>query len=322
MADVYLSLDSDMRNHLKVRKFCRLMQTKLAIAHLIDFWSAAITQAPDGDLSRIDPEDVEGMAGYDMGDMRCYRALVDCGFVDEVDEDGKPCRRIHNWMKPGRTGYAMKKKTEAVENWRRSMNRGKGRGRSNTPVTGSVVDDQEVTDAVADESPIDDPSMTHGEPIGSAGDENPLHGSRFTVHQSGSPPPPEISGPDQTRVRVSEPVLPPPRSHRKPYAAFMASTPAFMAVYSAYPRKDARTKAAATFQELAWNFEGGEEALSKTILAWFATGVLRRHPYAGEDRFRPLLETVISERRWEDAQSAPDDDDEPRRGGPKELPYA
>lgn len=88
-----------------------------------------------------------------------------------------------------------------------------------------------------------------------------------------------------------------------------AASPAFMAVYEAYPRRDVKQRAAQVFQELAADHPDGETGLRDQILAWLRRGVLRRHPYSGENKFRPLLETVLLERRWEDDQSAPDDDE-------------
>lgn len=87
-----------------------------------------------------------------------------------------------------------------------------------------------------------------------------------------------------------------------------AVTAAFKAVYDRYPNKDGKNPAGDAFQVIADNYPGGEGALRDAILAWFDTGVLKRHPYnADEHRFRPKLETVIGERRWEDDQSAPDE---------------
>jgi hypothetical protein len=91
-------------------------------------------------------------------------------------------------------------------------------------------------------------------------------------------------------------------------------TAAFAAVYDRYPNKDGKNAAADAFQAVAESYPGGENALRDVILAWFETGVLNRHPYGGgtEPRFRPKLEKVIGERRWEDARSAPADVAPPR----------
>lgn len=100
--------------------------------------------------------------------------------------------------------------------------------------------------------------------------------------------------------------LTPFRAPARPYPVG-AATMAFLAVFDAYPRKDAKLKAAAVFQELAAGYEGGEAALSRAILDAFGRGMLKREPYRGPNGKRPFLETVLAERRWEDPASAPDD---------------
>lgn len=111
-----------------------------------------------------------------------------------------------------------------------------------------------------------------------------------------------------TPERARDPGTPYYRAPHRPIPVALVTEP-FLAVYRAYPHKDGKLKAAAVFAELADDHQGGQAGLRDSILAWFATGALRRHPYAGEDRYRPTLETVLSERRWQDDQSAPSDVD-------------
>jgi hypothetical protein len=142
---------------------------------------------------------------------------------------------------------------------------------------------------------------------------------------------------DQNSIRIPDPnpvVVDPPDRARESAPPFRPARRAipialktlpFLAVYRAYPRKDKQMEAAAVWCEIASEHPGGEAALRDAILAWFATGVLTRHPYAGENKYRPMLESVLAERRWEDDVSAPDDvtgDDAPSRRKPKELEYA
>src|SRR6185437_10603201 len=57
------------------------------------------------------------------------------------------------------------------------------------------------------------------------------------------------------------PVRPP-----RPFAHVGAATPAFLSVFDRYPRKDAKAEAAQSFQELAADYPGGEDALAAAIL--------------------------------------------------------
>jgi hypothetical protein len=97
------------------------------------------------------------------------------------------------------------------------------------------------------------------------------------------------------------PPLPPVRIDT--FAA--ANSAHFDRVYAAYPRKDARRRAGEAFWLLAATFPGGEPALADAILAALPA-MLKRHPYTGPNATRPFLDKVLSERRWEDPESAPD----------------
>lgn len=143
------------------------------------------------------------------------------------------------------------------------------------------------------------------------------------LSSSGSGPPPKP--PDQTRPparsnwgAISAGGLAPPRAPYRPIPVGVV-TPQFIEVYEAYPRKDARLKAAVVFDELAAEYPGGGEQLAGEILAAFRAGMLKRHPYAGANNFRPTLETVLVERRWLDAPPAPDNEQRPSTSAYRKL---
>jgi hypothetical protein len=137
-----------------------------------------------------------------------------------------------------------------------------------------------------------------------------VHNARCSDLLSSSESAPSPKTPDQTRPPARSNVcangdgLAPPRAPHRLIPVGVV-TPAFLDVYEAYPRKDARLKAAVVFHELASEYPGGEEDLAE-ILTAFRGGMLKRRPYAGENEWRPTLETVLVERRWLDAAPAPD----------------
>jgi hypothetical protein len=154
-----LSIETGFRRHLKVRKFCRLMGgNDLAWGYLIALWEWAVEAAPRGDLTGIDVPEIEDGVGYQAADEKCYRAMVDAGFIDEGPNGD---RAIHNWMKPGRTGYALARLEAERDRWRRA----KGL---------PTASDQD----------------SHGNPAGTTRESpgNPVP-SRFTVHGSEISPP-------------------------------------------------------------------------------------------------------------------------------------
>jgi len=126
-------------------------------------------------------------------------------------------------------------------------------------------------------------------------------------------PIPRRSDPDQTRSNASASLGVP---HARPMVYLAAATPAFLDVFDRYPRKDGKNPAAQVFAELAAAHPGGEVALSREILAAFDAGMLARPPYNGPNRTRPMLDTMLADRRWEDPPSAPDDAPPTRKAVP------
>ena len=90
----------------------------------------------------------------------------------------------------------------------------------------------------------------------------------------------------------------PPRPPRRPVLA--AATIPFLEVFDRYPRKYGKARAAQVWQELAETHPGGEQALAREILAVFDRGLLRHPPYSGEEQHRPMMETFLADRAWED----------------------
>jgi hypothetical protein len=122
---------------------------------------------------------------------------------------------------------------------------------------------------------------SEGDPTSIQRDLNPA-GARSNGHATNGTLPPQ--------GREPEP--------RKP-VHIAAVTPAFLALFAAYPNQNKKQQAAQEFQDLAGSF-GGEEKFAARLLALFKRGFLKRHPYDGEARFVPTLATVLAERRFEE----------------------
>lgn len=161
--DFALAIAASFTSHPKTQRFSRLMREPNAFGYLIELWSWAIEAAPKGDLSALDPADIEWATGFRGPEGRCFRALCDAGFIDHVDY--KPTA-LHNWMKPGHTGYALVQQQTARERWRRNKGispmspripRGNGDDSARTfaPVRCSVLGSEESPPAGAP-----DPSAT------------------------------------------------------------------------------------------------------------------------------------------------------------------
>jgi hypothetical protein len=101
---MYLEIDDGFLEHPKTLRFCRAVRDPCAAAYLLRLWTWATKSAPDGDLSRCEPEDIELTVHWQGEPGLCYRALVAAGFIDE---DGGQPQAIHNWAE--RTGGAIER---------------------------------------------------------------------------------------------------------------------------------------------------------------------------------------------------------------------
>lgn len=108
---MFLPIDEGFVTHRKTLRFCGLMQDPNAVAYLLRLWSWAVRSAPDGDLSSMEPIDIEYAVAYRNADGKCYEAMVKAGFIEE-SAPGKP-GEIHDWME--HTGGDIAKMEAAAE---------------------------------------------------------------------------------------------------------------------------------------------------------------------------------------------------------------
>jgi hypothetical protein len=103
--------------------------------------------------------------------------------------------------------------------------------------------------------------------------------------------------------------LPPVATRSRVYLG--AKTAAFLSVAEQYPTQHRVNEASQVWAELVAARGGNEDALAAEILRAFRRGFLRRHPYDGEPRFVPKLETFLANQSWQEraprAAAAADD---------------
>lgn len=108
---MYLEIDEGFSGHRKTVRLCGLMQNTEADTYPIRLWQWAVRSAPDGDLTGMEPYDLEIILRYRQLDGKLYAALVKAGFIDELESGDK---RIHNWEK--RTGAAIDRMATKAQN--------------------------------------------------------------------------------------------------------------------------------------------------------------------------------------------------------------
>ena len=88
----WIELHQNLPAHRKVKKLKRLLKIKTpqAVGHLAMLWLWAVDNAPDGDLSTLDPEDIAEACEWPKDAEQLVQALMEAGFID-------PDAKLHDW---------------------------------------------------------------------------------------------------------------------------------------------------------------------------------------------------------------------------------
>lgn len=88
----WIELHQTLPTHRKIKKLKRVLKIKTpqAVGHVVMLWLWSIDNAPDGDLSKVDAEDIAEACEWpkDAGDF--VAAMQEAGFID-------PDMRLHDW---------------------------------------------------------------------------------------------------------------------------------------------------------------------------------------------------------------------------------
>lgn len=93
----WIELHQTLPTNRKTMRFKRLLKIKTpqAVGHMCMLWLWAIDNAPDGDLSSFDADDIAEAGGYTGKDPSAFvDALIGAGFVDDDGDN----LHLHDWM--------------------------------------------------------------------------------------------------------------------------------------------------------------------------------------------------------------------------------
>lgn len=294
-----------LATHPKFFRLVELVGSRLVARGALELiWDAAYAS---GDPVVGDAGRVEAVASWQGSPGALASALADSGFLDLMQTDANgghlhPVYAVHDLedhapdyvVKRWEREAARKKKGQSLRDVRREAARVRW-AQSTLPV-------MQVSAAVPPPAPA---------PITDQREKYLAH-ARDPSAPAPAPAPVVPFTPPAARRELAM-----PRAPNRPYPPGAATLP-FLEVFDRYPRKDKKLAAAAVWQELAEQHPQGETGLRDELLAWFDGGALTRHPYANANQFRPLFESVLTEQRWRDPPSAPDDQPAapPARAGP------
>lgn len=91
----WLKLEDSFRDHRKPKRMARLLGVRAAEARglIVALWAWALTQAPDGDLGDLTPDEIEEAMDWQGAEGCAFKAAVEVGLIDT-----DPCQKIHEWM--------------------------------------------------------------------------------------------------------------------------------------------------------------------------------------------------------------------------------
>lgn len=92
---MYLEIDEGYFGHPKTLDLCSRLEDDRAEVYPPRLWRWAVRSAKTGKLGKITPFAIERAVDYRPMDGRCFKALVDSGWIDH-NEDGT--YEIHDWM--------------------------------------------------------------------------------------------------------------------------------------------------------------------------------------------------------------------------------
>ena len=88
----WIEVHQTLPSHRKIKALKRELKIKTpqAVGHMVMLWLWAVDNAPDGDLSRIDPDDIAEAAEWPKDGKTFVDAMIRAGFLDDD-------MRLHDW---------------------------------------------------------------------------------------------------------------------------------------------------------------------------------------------------------------------------------
>jgi hypothetical protein len=254
---MYLEIDEGYWRHPKTLDLCTRLEDDQADRFPPRLWQWACRSARDGKLGKVTAYAFEIIVRADGAAGRCFEAFLAAGFLDR-DEAGEVT--IHNWMSPGRTGYAIAKmEAKAAENRQR---RAAAKAKHTAKRTQGAGDPEPYQNRTGT---MQNRTSTIPEP----------YQNRTSTIQSSDPDLSCPAGRPAGRGRKAGPVL----------------SEAFQSFWTTYPRKVGKIK--------AWRAWPGDSLLPKILeaLAWQTKSI---DWTKDRGTFIPHPATYLNQGRWED----------------------
>ena len=153
----WIELHQNLPAHRKVKKLKRLLKIKTpqAVGHLAMLWLWAVDNAPDGDLSALDPEDIAEACEWTKDAEQFVQALTEAGFID-------PDAKLHDWS--DYAGMLLDRRENQREQNRKRQQRYRNKRKADSNAAESNASTQDSNPVTHD----DNVSVTHYESVSNA----------------------------------------------------------------------------------------------------------------------------------------------------------
>lgn len=153
----WIELHQNLPAHRKVKKLKRLLKIKTpqAVGHLAMLWLWAVDNAPDGDLSALDPEDIAEACEWPKDAEQFVQALTEAGFID-------PDAKLHDWS--DYAGMLLDRRENQREQNRKRQQRYRNKRKADSNATESNAPTQDSSPVTHD----DNVSVTRYESVSNA----------------------------------------------------------------------------------------------------------------------------------------------------------
>lgn len=147
----WIEVHQTLPTHRKIKKLKRLLKIKTpqAVGHVVMLWLWSIDNAPDGDLSPADIEDIAEAAEWSGNAEKFVSALKDVGFVDDD-------MKLHDWGEYAGRLMDQREERRKKERDRKAQYRAKKRAEKGGDPSPDVPVPPDSPAPVPGDSPADD----------------------------------------------------------------------------------------------------------------------------------------------------------------------
>jgi len=302
----WIELHQTLPTHRKIKKFKRLLNIKTpqAVGHIVMLWLWSIDNAPDGDLSQVDVEDIAEVCDWPKKStaVEFVLALQEAGLID-------PDMRLHDWDQYAGRLISRRADQQVKDRDRQARYRAEKAQAANADTDTDNSGSDRSAPCDTDENPaVSQPSVTRDShtpvtPV-SRMTQDACHApvtalSRVTpdaCHTPVTPPTVQYTTVPNSTVQDNIPPLPPASGGEGEHAELGVQERQFEEFWTVYPKKQGKGAALK-----AWKRIKPDKTLFEQIIASVQANISRNEQWRRDaGQYIPNPATWLNQTRWLD----------------------